>query len=150
MIKTAVWKNFLSKHLYLLALALCVLSAGCSSPRSVGILIGDPEEPDYRVAQKRPGPPPHAPAHGYRKKFAYEYYPTVNVYYDRSRQVYFYLSGRDWQMAVSLPSTIRLDVSEVVSLELETDRPYLENAQHIKQVKYQGKGPKHKNHPWKK
>jgi hypothetical protein len=56
--------------------------------------------------------------------------------------VYFYLSGRDWQMAVSLPSTLRVDVNEAVSLELETDRPYLENAQHVKKVKYKGKRPK--------
>ena len=150
MITTTVWNNFLSKQFFLLALAWCVLSVGCSSPRSVGIQISDPEEPDYRVEHKRPGPPAHAPAHGYRKKYAYDYYPTANVYYDRSRQVYFYLAGRDWQMAVALPSTIRLNVSEAVSLELETDRPYRENAQHVKQVKYQGKGPKHKNHPWKK
>ena len=42
-------------------------------------------------------------------------------------------------MAVSLPSFIRIDVGEAVTLELETDRPYVENPQHIKQVKYKGK-----------
>jgi hypothetical protein len=142
--KATTLNFFLSGHPLLLALALCVLAVGCSSPRSVGIKIGGHEEPGYRVAHKHAGPPPHAPAHGYRKKFAYYYYPTANIYYDRSRHVYFYLSGRDWQMAVSLPSTLRVNVNEAVSLELETDQPYLENAQHVNKVKYKGKGPKQK------
>jgi hypothetical protein len=113
----------------------------------VGIQIGDP---GYRGVHKHPGPPPHAPAHGYRKKFAYHYYPTVNVYYDPARDMYFYLSGREWKMAVSLPSSIRIDVQEAVSLELETDQPYVENAKHIRQVKYKGNGPKHKGPKWKR
>jgi len=140
---------FLTRHPLLLALAWCILLVGCGSPKSVGVRIGNPEEPGYRVAHKHHGPPPHAPAHGYRKKFAYYYYPTTNVYYDRSRKVYFYLSGRNWQVSVSLPSSLRVDVNEAVSLELTTDRPYLENDRHIKQVKYMGKGPKHNKHPWK-
>lgn len=132
-----------------LSLGLCTLFVGCSSPKSVGVRIGEPETPSYRVAHRHHGPPPHAPAHGYRKKFAYYYYPTSNVYYDRSRKVYFYLSGRNWQVSVSLPSRLRIDVNEAVSLELATDRPYLENDQHVKKVKYKKKGPKHNNHPWK-
>jgi len=132
------------------SIALSLLATGCSSPRSVGIRIGEPDEPSYRVVHKHPGPPPHAPAHGYRKKVVYYYYPTANAYYDQSRGVYFYLSGTEWQMAVSLPSSIRLNVHERVSLELETDRPYVFNAQHIKQVKYKGKGPKQKGRNWKR
>ena len=120
------------------------LMIGCSSPQSVGIQIGESERTHYPVVHKQPGPPPHAPAHGYRKKFAYQYYPTANVYYDQSRRVYFYLSGSEWEMAVSLPSSLRIDVREAVSLELETDRPYMENDKHIKQVKYKEKGPKWK------
>ncbi len=131
------------------SIALSMLGTGCSSPQSVGIRIGEPDEPSYRVVHKHPGPPAHAPAHGYRKKVVYYYYPTANAYYDHSRRVYFYLSGTKWQMAVSLPSSIRIDVHERVSLELETDRPYVYNAQHIKQVKYKGKGPKQKGPKWK-
>jgi hypothetical protein len=105
------------------SLAFSMLTTGCSSPQSVGIRIGGPEEPSYRVVHTHPGPPPHAPAHGYRKKVVYYYYPTANAYYDQSRGVYFYLSGTEWQMAVSLPSSIRINVQERISLELETDRP---------------------------
>lgn len=133
-----------------LSFVLGILAIGCSGPQSVGISIGKSEEPGYRVAHKHRGPPPHAPAHGYRKKHSYDYYPTANVYYDRSRKMYFYFSGQDWQVSVSLPSRIRIDVNEAISLELATDRPYLENAQHVKKVKYKGKGRKHKQHPWKR
>ena len=135
------------KQNFQLLVAAAMLSGfmvGCSSPQSVGIKIGESERPYYPVVHKQPGPPSHAPAHGYRKKFAYQYYPTANVYYDQSRRVYFYLSGREWEMAVSLPSSLRIDVQEAVSLELETDRPYMENDKHIKQVKYKEKGPKWK------
>jgi len=49
------------------------------------------------------GPPPHAPAHGYRAKHTYYYYPSAYVYFDISRKVYFYLEGDKWRMSVSLP-----------------------------------------------
>ena len=136
---------------FLWVLGLSVLTGGCSSPRSVGVTIGDRQEPEYRVAHKRKGPPPHAPAHGYRKKFGYDYYPTANVYYDRSREVYFYLAGSNWEMKVSLPSRLRVNVNEAVYLELGTDRPYQHNAEHVKmgKNKHKAKKVKHKHHPWK-
>jgi len=134
-----------------LLLGLSVLTAGCNSPRFVGVTIGDRGEPGYRVPDKRTGPPPHAPAHGYRKKVAYEYYPTANVYYDRSRKMYFYLVGNNWEMGVSLPSTLRVNVNETVYLELGTDRPYTYNTEHVKMRKHKHKAKKvkHKHHPWK-
>lgn len=137
---------------FLLVIGLSMLLGGCSSPRSVGVKIGDRQEPGYRVAHKRTGPPPHAPAHGYRKKFGYDYYPAANVYYDRGQKVYFYLAGNNWEMGVSLPSTLRVNVNEAICLELGTDRPYQRNAEHVKMGKYKHKGKakkvKHK-HPWK-
>jgi hypothetical protein len=51
------------------------------------------------------------------------YYPTANVYYEPPRNVYFYFSDGRWVMAVSLPSSIRLDMDESVTLELVTTRP---------------------------
>ena len=136
---------------FVLVLGVSVLLGGCSSPRSVGLTIGDRQEPEYRVHHKRTGPPPHAPAHGYRKKFGYEYYPTANVYYDQSRKVYFYLAGSNWEMGVSLPSTLRVNVNEAIYLELGTDRPYQHNAEHrkMRKPKHRGKKVKHQHHPWK-
>jgi hypothetical protein len=51
---------------------------------------------------------------------------------------YFYLSGGTWQVAMTLPSTVGLDTSNYVSLELETDKPYLYYEEH--KVKYKGHG----------
>lgn len=136
---------------FLLILGLSMFIGGCNSPRSLGITIGDRQEPGYRVTHKQVAPPPHAAAHGYRKKFGYNYYPTANVYYDQSRKVYFYLAGSNWEMGVSLPSSLRVNMNEAVYLKLETDRPYQHNAEHVKMRKYKHKGKKvkHKHHPWK-
>ena len=120
---------------FLWVLGLSVVIGECSSPRSVGETIGDGQEPEYRAARKGTSPPPHAQAHEYGKKFGYDYYPTANVYYDRSRKVYFYLAESNWEMRVSLPSKYRVNVNEAVYLELETHRPYQYNADHVKMVK---------------
>lgn len=72
------------------------------------------------------GPPAHAPAHGYRHKHKhkYHYYPSNNVYYDPVRKLYFYLQGDGWKTGVELPSSIRLNLGDSTSLELDTDVPY--------------------------
>ena len=72
----------------------------------------------------QPGPPAHAPAHGYRHKHKYHYYPNNNVYYDPDRKLYFYLDGDGWKSNVNLPKSIRLNLGESTSIELDTDLPY--------------------------
>jgi hypothetical protein len=134
-------------HVIMATAMVGILAGGCSNSPSVGVRVGEPGRPPHPVISGKPGPPPHAPAHGFRKKFAYQYYPAVNVYYDPARGVYFFLAGSQWQMGASLPPSITLHAHEAVSLELTTDRPYLHNAKHLKQVKYKRKGPKHKGRP---
>ncbi len=70
------------------------------------------------------GPPAHAPAHGYRARHTYLYYPSSYVYFDLTAKVYFYMTGGVWRQAVRLPSFIAIDTREAVSIELDTDRPY--------------------------
>lgn len=70
------------------------------------------------------GPPSHAPAHGYRRKHQYYYYPAKNVYYDLERKLYFYRQGEQWKTDVELPASIRLNLGKSTSLELDTDVPY--------------------------
>ena len=70
------------------------------------------------------GPPAHAPAHGYRHKHKYHYYPSHNVYYAPDRKLYFYLQGDGWKTSAELPTSIRLNLGESTSLELDTDIPY--------------------------
>jgi len=83
--------------------------------------------------QKKGGPPAHAPAHGYRAKHQYRYYPSSNVYKDPERGIYFYLKGDKWEVGASLPLPLREGLGESVSLELETDKPYIHHAEHVKQ-----------------
>lgn len=82
-------------------------------------------EPAYRPSAQKSGPPPHAPAHGFRKKHSYWYYPSSYVYYDAGRSLYFYMENGNWQVGARLPSSIQLTIGEAVSIELDTDQPYL-------------------------
>ena len=79
----------------------------------------------------RPGPPAHAPAHGYRRKlYQYRYYPSSYVYFDVERKVYFYLEGGNWRVSARLPAQVHIDVGEAVSVSLETDTPYTHFKEH--------------------
>jgi hypothetical protein len=108
---------------------------------SNSVKIAKDNEMEYGQIKERfknhSGPPPHAPAHGYRAKYQYYYYPRCKVYYDTARGIYFYLKGENWEVGLSLPSHLKNGLGEYVSLELETDRPYLFYEEHNK--KYSSK-----------
>lgn len=78
------------------------------------------------------GPPPWAPAHGYRAKHVYHYYPSAYVYFDIDRKVYFFVEGGIWKTSSVLPSGIVIDSDECVVIELDTDKPYHHFKQHKK------------------
>ena len=108
-----------------------------------GIEIGAPA-PEAGPPAKG-GPPPWAPAHGYRAKHRYRYYPSVYVYFDLERRVYFHLEGGKWCVSARLPSGIHIEFAKYVSIELETDRPYEFFSEHRK--KYPpGQAKKKKKH----
>ena len=79
---------------------------------------------------KHNGPPDHAPAHGYRAKHKYDYYPDSQVYLDSNRGVYFYLSGKNWQMSANLPLDLKVKLGDHVIIEMENDKPYIKHAEH--------------------
>lgn len=98
---------------------------------------------------KKGGPPSHAPAHGYRAKYQYRYYPRHSVYYDDGRKIYFYIKGDHWEVGASLPSHLRVSLGDFVSIELDTDKPYIHHAEHVKKhppghLKNKHKKKKHK------
>ena len=96
---------------------------------------GDDSKPKQQQVKHRPkngGPPAQAPAHGYRAKHKYRYYPSQKVYHDTERGLYFYIKGDSWEVGASLPSHLKADLGESVILELETDKPYVHNAEHVK------------------
>ena len=60
-----------------------------------------------------------------KKTYTYQYYPSVNVYYDTTRELYFFTDGEDWQETAQLPSQFILDQNEAVTMKLKTDKPFL-------------------------
>lgn len=84
----------------------------------------------HDVKRNGGGPPSHAPAHGYRAKHHYQYYPSTGVYYDSYRKVYFYLEGDHWRMSVSLPQSIHVQLGNYVDIEMDSDKPYTHYEDH--------------------
>jgi hypothetical protein len=70
------------------------------------------------------GPPPWAPAHGYRAKHHYYYYPAAQVYFDPVRNVYFYPDQGRWNRVTKLPPPIAARANDYVVLDLDSDAPY--------------------------
>jgi len=126
----------------LLALCLSIPLAGCQTG-SAGIGA----QPEYRDGSGRKGPPPWAPAHGYRAKHRYRYYPSAQVYYAHDRGVYFYYREGKWRVSESLPGNLWLNLGDHVTLEMDTDRPYHYHGDVVRhyppgQAKKVGKGHK--------
>jgi hypothetical protein len=91
------------------------------------------------------GPPPWAPAHGYRAKTRHIYFPDQNMYYDIQKGVYIYFNNGKWAVSVKVPSIfvgINLGRSTQIELDFYGDRPQRYNYAH--KTKYKVK--KHKGH----
>ena len=85
-----------------------------------------PSPPVSHPPGKEKSPPPWAPAHGKRAKHRYYYYPSVYVYFDIDRKVYFYLEKGVWRVAAKLPPIILPpSPGEVIEIILDTDKPYV-------------------------
>ncbi len=117
-----------------LSLLVCTVLIGC---KSAGVTVGQSNGPSPGA---RNGPPSHAPAHGYRRKFGYHYYPDQHVYYAPDRRTYFWLQGENWKVGVELPSHIALNLGDHVSIELETDKPYQYHDSVVRKHPGKGKG----------
>lgn len=117
----------------------CLIAAGLASTTaraqvdvslSAEIRVGralPPPPPEVIIVEPvgPPGPPPWAPAHGYRRGHDYYYYPGCNVYYQPAARMWFYLDGGNWRFGAQLPAAIRVDFGRAVAVQLDTDRPYL-------------------------
>ncbi len=133
---------YFSVIFYITSLSTIVFAAG-----QVTIKWGNDTSHEQNTSykkHKKGGPPAHAPAHGYRAKYQYRYYPNCSVYYDTSRKLYFYLKGDNWEVGASLPIKFRVGLGDYVSLEMDTDTPYIRYNEHIK--KYPPGQLKQKNH----
>lgn len=86
--------------------------------------------PETTFAQ---GPPPWAPAHGYRAKTRYIYFPAHNFYYDIHTHNYLYLNNGNWFVSVSIPRPfININLGNAVQVQLDYygSYPYYYNANH--------------------
>ena len=91
---------------------------------------------------KKGGPPPWAPAHGYRANVKHVYFPEHNVYFDVQKAVYISASGSGWSVSVELPSLLKginLSASTQIELDLNTDKPQQYNSEHKTKYKAQYK-----------
>jgi hypothetical protein len=128
-----------------------IFSVGCA-PKKIVVVHkedGNSGYPEVGYEHHKGGPPPHAPAYGYRAKYQYRYYPSCSVYYDYGRKIYFYIKGDHWEFGASLPSHLRIGLGDSVNIELDTDKPYIYHAEHVK--KYppgQLKNKDKKKHKW--
>ena len=139
--------SFTKKILCILAIGLFIVSATGCAPKRIYVVKSKDNKYGYSKAghqNKKKGPPAHAPAHGYRAKHQYRYYPSRSVYYDTGRGLYFYLKGDNWEVGASLPNHLRIGLGNSVRIELDTDKPYIHHAEHVKkyppgQMKKKGK-----------
>ena len=119
---------------------------GCQGTR---ITIGNDRHPDHPVYYEKAAPPPWAPAHGYRAKHRYHYYPSSHVYHEREQGVWFYYRDGEWRVSVSLPSSIRIDMNDYIVLEMDEDRPYHYDHEVVKRYPPGQLKKKNKKHKWK-
>jgi len=121
-------------------LAWSFLLTGCTL---TSVAVG--HEPRYHHGPPGGGPPPWAPAHGYRAKYTYRYYPSLQIYYDLNRELYFYFSDGQWRASARAPVTYRSKRGDSVVLHMTTGRPYHHHQDVLKryppgQAKGKGRG----------
>ena len=114
----------------MLAATAFSLSGCATTGGNFGINWGNEADHPEMVGVESKGPPPHAPAHGYRAKHRYWYYPSCSVYFEPENNLYFYLKGENWQVSASLPSSLQVQLGSYVSMDLDTDRPYVYYNEH--------------------
>jgi hypothetical protein len=66
---------------------------------------------------------PTAPAPEQRLRYKYQYYPDVNVYYEPTREVFFYMHEGEWIKSPTLPRELRKRLGDFVIVELLSDDP---------------------------
>jgi hypothetical protein len=125
-------------HLFAL-LVLIIIGFMNMGFTSVRIIIEQPTPGPVVYKTSKNTPPPWAPAHGYRAKNQYRYYPCSQVYYEPARQRYFYFSNGQWRVSMSLPVASRPRQQHYVTLNMDTDRPYRYHSHLVQTYPYEPK-----------
>lgn len=105
---------------------------GNKSYKTKAVIVSGSQTVVYKQ-KGRKGPPPWAPAHGYRHRHVY--FPQYQCYYDNYDGVYIYYSGARWIRTYSIPSfMIGVNLSAARIVELNMDNvvaPQINFEQHI-------------------
>lgn len=99
---------------------------------------GRSQQNEKSNGRKEVGPPPWAPAHGYRAKTRYTYFSEQSFYYDNSKGVYIYLRGKNWEVSAKIPHTfknVNLSAAVKVELDYDADDPQKYNNDHKNKYK---------------
>jgi len=108
---TGYWKTVL--------LPIVLTASSC-----VAVIDEPPRREVVVVEAERHGPPPWAPAHGWRQKHeAYHYYPVIQVYYYPAARKYYWLEAGQWKIGVRLPSHYVIEEHRALVVELD-DEPH--------------------------
>jgi hypothetical protein len=119
--------HYIQSTIFILVLLVALPVWAVDISVNIGSIFGG--ESDSK-AQAKSAPPDHAPAHGYRKKHQYRYYPSAEVYFDPVRSLYFFLSSSQWKVSATLPNPLKLRLGTSVSIEMDSDKPYSKHAEH--------------------
>lgn len=103
------------------------------------------------VDSDRRGPPPWAPAHGWRRKHeTFHYYPVIQVYYFPANRTYYWLESGQWRVGVRLPTRYVIEEHRMVLVDLDDEphkRHHKVKAQYPQDYFERGKG-KGKGREW--
>ncbi|GFK92374.1 hypothetical protein NNJEOMEG_00199 [Fundidesulfovibrio magnetotacticus] len=76
---------------------------------------------------KSGGPPPWAPAHGYRAKQRYRYYPAQNLYMDPASGLYYFFQGGHWRQGGLPPGLPPGALGKYREFDGEPGQPWKDN-----------------------
>ncbi len=62
---------------------------------------------------RKPGPPPHAPAHGHRAKHSIFYFPSLEVYFYPDLEKYYWKKNGRWKSGPNPPVRIKNQLRRV-------------------------------------
>ena len=100
----------------------------------------------------QPGPPSHAPAHGYYKKHVYHYYPDAEIYFSVELGTYTVFQGGRWVVVKGRRPAMLTSAHKYVVIKADTKEPWKNHSrykkshppgqpkQHIRGGKGRGKG----------
>lgn len=110
-----------AEHAGIVFVALSLFLTGC-------ITVAERPPDAVVVESDRRGPPPWAPAHGWRRKHeTYHYYPATQVYYYPSVGRYYWIEGGGWSYGSRLPRYYVIEEDRRVVLDLDYE-PHTDHA----------------------